>query len=979
MEDLTRKSASLWAKKSQKGEHLWLPLALHMSDSAGVAALLWEHWLAPLTKRTIAENIEGLPEGTDALEVAKQVFVFLAAVHDLGKATPVFQGKESRIWGLGDLLDEDRDQIRLNCAKLDESLYQKIKELGLGSLGSHGFPNAIKSPHALASQLLLEELANVDKSLTCIVGAHHGKPATDGMLRSQSIASYPENYAIFGYKLQWEGTQKELIDFCLSLAHCKDVLLLGKPSILSQVLLSGLIVMVDWVVSNESYFPYIGLEDEFKSLKGSRSRVLRGWSEFRLTLQSWEATNAWQNSELFSERFDFEAPNAVQEKVNDVVRAIEKPGILVLEAPMGMGKTEAALVAAEVFAQKTGCSGVFFALPTQATSNGIFPRIKAWVASLAEASWTDDNHTLMLSHGKAQFNEDFSHLKQLDHNVMQETISAVGDEEDDTVVTHSWFAGSKKAMLADFVVGTIDQLLQAALQHKHLMLRHLGLANKVVIIDECHAYDAYMSQYLGRALEWLGAYRVPVIVLSATLPPQKRRELVEAYSGKNAVVVQRQDPRKKHLPTASEPVLPAWVTSRLYPLITYTDGYLKDAKVFQKAVELKQASQRVVLKCIDDEQLVSRLQEVVVGGGCVGIIVNTVKRSQFFAKELAKIFGSENVLLFHSRFIAPDRAQKEKQLLTELGKPQNSQRPKFRIVVGTQVLEQSLDIDFDVLFSDLCPMDLLLQRIGRLHRHKHKRPELLKRPLCYVLGAVGDEFEKASRAIYGDYLLIRTRALLPKFVDLPEDIAPLVHATYGDGETSNVDAEKLQTAYEKWEGKKKEKEQKAKTFRLDKPYKGAQLTRWLNIPLNLKNEKQGEAAVRDIEASLDVIIAQELAPNDIHFLSWIESGRALPTQSILPTDLAQRLARCTVNLPPQLCRPYIIDGLIEVLEKDNLRRVPLWHRSAWLKGELFLILDCDLRLELKIPSRNPNGHAQQFVLSYSQIEGLCLEEVERDG
>ena len=155
---------------------------------------------------------------------------------------------------------------------------------------------------------------------------------------------------------------------------------------------------------------------------------------------------------------------------------------------------------------------MFFGLPTQATSNGIFSRVREWLDHI------EGEKSIRLIHGKAQLNDEFSSLPK-SRNIHG------GDE----VGVNEWFAGRKVSILDDFTVGTVDQILLAALKQKHLMLRHLGLSNKVVVIDEVHAYDAYMSVFLYRALRWLGAYKVPVVILSATLPISKRNALLEAY------------------------------------------------------------------------------------------------------------------------------------------------------------------------------------------------------------------------------------------------------------------------------------------------------------------------------------------------------------------------------------------------------------------------------------------------------------------
>ena len=273
-------------------------------------------------------------------------------------------------------------------------------------------------------------------------------------------------------------------------------------------------------------------------------------------------------------------------------------------------------------------------------------------------------------------------------------------QEAHQVQVHQWFRGNKQALLANFVIGTVDQLLLAALAQKHVMLRHLGLAGKVVIIDECHAYDTYMNCYLDRALEWLGWYKVPVILLSATLPARRRAELVEAYQQKKAV-----------------PDAP-WKTSCGYPLLTWTDG----AEVKQTAIPPDAPGKTVQLTTLTEPELPALLRRKLAEGGCAGVIVNTVKKAQKIAQLLRESLPDKEVQLFHAQFLMPDRAARENQLMARIGKGSEPERRNDLIVVGTQVMEQSLDIDLDVLVTELCPMDLLLQRIGRLHRHRRSRP-----------------------------------------------------------------------------------------------------------------------------------------------------------------------------------------------------------------------------------------------------------------
>ena len=311
----------------------------------------------------------------------------------------------------------------------------------------------------------------------------------------------------------------------------------------------------------------------------------------------------------------------------EAANTMDAPGILILEAQMGVGKTEAALAAAEILAARFGAGGIFFGLPTQATANGLFPRLLQW----AENQPDDLPRSIRLAHGMAELNEEYIRLQQRPVRVQDDWDDPEAEEQ--RVQVHQWFRGSKQALLANFVIGTVDQLLMAALCQKHVMLRHLGLAGKVVIVDECHAYDAYMNRYLDRALEWLGWYKVPVILLSATLPARRRAELIEAY-------------QQKRRPGPDAP----WKTSCGYPLLTWTDG----AEVKQTAIPPDAPGKTVQLTTLTEPELPALLRRKLAEGGCAGVIVNTVKKAQKIAQLLRESLPDKEVQLFHAQFLMPD-------------------------------------------------------------------------------------------------------------------------------------------------------------------------------------------------------------------------------------------------------------------------------------------------------------------------------------
>lgn len=250
-------------------------------------------------------------------------------------------------------------------------------------------------------------------------------------------------------------------------------------------------------------------------------------------------------------------------------------------------------------------------------------------------------------------------------------------------------------------------------------------------------------------------------------------------------------------------------------------------------------------------------------GGVVGIIVNTIKKAQDLGKRCKDFFGNDVVEILHSAFIATDRITKEMSLLCTVGK--FGKRPERKIIIGTQVIEQSLDIDFDVLITDLCPIDLLLQRIGRLQRHNRKRPDAHSEPIVYVMGF--DEnfnFDIGSETIYGKYLLIRTQYYLPETIRIPSDIPHLINKVYDTCELE-LSGELLRTYQEsrnKNYAENDKKGSKAKTYLVQSPIpigsERTDLIGWLNNSNNCDSEELEIAQVRDIKETVEVIAVKKL-------------------------------------------------------------------------------------------------------------------------
>ena len=868
-------------KASINGEK-WLPLWMHGMDTTEIMKRLLKNWLP--RQILSACNIE-------CCELEK-LSCFIALVHDIGKLTPAF------------------------AARILAHLPEKKMKLERGGLPVDAlkcYSDAGQTPHAKAGEAVLLSYG-IPAGIAAIVGAHHGKPQESGRQCIKNLNAYAKNYYESDHMREtWESLRKDFLSWALTKAGYETADEIPEPKQPTQVLLTGLLVMADWIASNESYFPYISCEENADEGEYP-ARTDFAWGKLHLP-EPWSPLSFAMDDYAFAEIFGF-SPNSVQTMVINAVNE-ESSGLFILEAQMGVGKTEAALAAAEVLASKNGSGGIFFGLPTQATANGIFPRLLNW----AENQTQDAQLAIRLAHGMAELNEEY---RSLFHGT---SIVCEDGEQNEHLIVHPWFNGRKQALLSDFVIGTVDQLLMAALKQKHVMLRHLGLSGKVVILDECHAYDAYMNQYLDRALNWLGVYHVPVIVLSATLPEQRRAAMIEAYA--NGKV---DEPDNK------------WRTERAYPLLTWTDG----RTVHQCTTAIAQASRSIEIRNLDTSCLVSQLRKLTEGGACCGIIVNTVRAAQDLARKITEEMPNAEMLLFHSRFIATDRAEKESLLLQRAGKKSTAQGRSGLIVVGTQVLEQSLDIDFDVLFTQLCPMDLLMQRLGRMFRHERMRPALCKKAICYILDW-NKEADEGSRAVYGDWLLLRTRELLPAVVHIPDSIPELVQATYqAPGDAELFDETHLR-AWEAHDNIINVKRQKAGNYRIAPPKicdgrRVATIDGWLNA--DMADGARGDAAVRDGEPNISVLAMQKHKDGRVSFPPWQEGGREVSAGHAPDDETARQIARQKLTLPLSFSLYGRDEQTIRELEDRNRRELPEWQNSGWLSGELILLLDDTLSAEL---------------------------------
>ena len=452
---------------------------------------------------------------------------------------------------------------------------------------------------------------------------------------------------------------------------------------------TGFMVFCDWIGSNTNWFP---AHTEPFAPENTAEQAIKSLNDVGIH------RHGVNQGKRFCDLFGFANPRPLQKSLIEVM---DLPGLYIVEAPMGDGKTEAALAGAYRRWSEGGERGLYFALPTQLTSNRICDRVEEFIKRVVA-----QESSLALVHGSAWLSQ--NRIRPLE----PQPLSTDAQESDNAAESNRWFSDSRRAMLAPFGVGTIDQALMAVVPVKYSALRMFGLGGKVVVIDEVHSYDPFTSALVDRLVKWLIELGGSVVVLSATLTAARRASLVAAAGA-----------REENAPED-------------YPLITK----VVTGKPVAEHIPLagtrpvdKEVSIQAILA--SDERWLNEVAQAAKSGACVLVIRNTVALAQEtyrILKEVCLQCGIEFGLI-HSRFTQADRAQNETLWTGLLGRDGSLRPRQGAILLGTQVLEQSLDIDADLLVTDLSPTDLILQRIGRLHRHQRPRPEGYETPRCILL------------------------------------------------------------------------------------------------------------------------------------------------------------------------------------------------------------------------------------------------------
>jgi CRISPR-associated endonuclease/helicase Cas3 len=936
---------------------------------------MWNRVLPLVTKRRLAKPFGldcdfpncGHTEANEncSLHKAGRMIAFLAGLHDLGKCSPPFalrgktKNETEQTRRLYDLY------ARTDC---DCETFQPAFKV------PHGYVTAMKLPSILEDEYRFPP--RFARRVSEIIGGHHGIFATGDDLRTISDF-HPEES--FGGE-PWDEARVSLFH---ELARLLDVSLDGLecsfPDLdnATSMVFAGFVSVADWIGSNADFFKCLvedstSLADHDLGKYLETSRALADKAVTDLGWKKWpRSTDLKDFHELFPK---IEHKRDLQSKAVEIASSIDSPGIFIVEALMGEGKTETAMYLADVMNAKLGTRGIFFALPTQATSDQMFGRLAGFLKHRFEE--TDHFINLMLQHGHASLSDEFiANKKQF------RKIQGIFDENESlsekypNIAAAEWFTYRKRGLLAPFGVGTVDQILFAALQTKHVFVRLFGLAHKTIIIDEVHAYDAYMSTLLCRLLEWLGAMGSPVVILSATLPKQRRTELIKAYLKGIGQDI------------GNDEMLTSTGDHDVYPRISFALQSTPEKTFNVTHLDTAMENTRsIAIEFKDEQTFVIELKQKLAGGGCAAVICNTVGRAQtiyellkndeFFAGSASD--GLPKLDLLHSRFRLKDRRDRERRSMLRFGKEGTTvpftengikvdhkvRRPDTAVLVSTQIIEQSLDIDFDIMVSDLAPADLLLQRAGRLQRHQ--RPDR-KSAFCdpetgkpkaelWILRPPLDENDDIavnekgrpelgpSGLIYDPHILIRSWFTLRGRVkiDVPADVEDLIEMVYDGGGLpldglSENDLALLTSTRPQYEAGLTGQSKQAESHYISRPYFNGHLGKLLGKP---KEEEAPElhpdsqAMTRLVEPTVQVACL------------WKKDGK------LYLDDKYRTIVDLTSKDKPAIdLQKDIIFNSVSVSSKSVVFQffdepVPVgWQRSPLLRRHRYLEFDSDGKCE----------------------------------
>ncbi|TIC82195.1 CRISPR-associated helicase Cas3' [Nocardioides sp. GY 10113] len=712
------------------------PLLAHLIDTLVVAEHLHDTWLSP-SARTRLSRLTGVGESALRPTLAR-----LAGLHDLGKANPIFQGQ---------LAHPTPDFADHMAALADAGYWVPAQDDAKGYAGEA----LVRRHEAVTGTFLTPESDDgyAQHAEAIALAGHHGHFRIADPTNTETLAyqDFLDETASGPWRDQVNAHQ-QLVE---SLTPGWQPLDAAPHSI---PILTAFICLADWVASDQ---------DAVAAGSLAAAGGGAGWEDFARVRRAWFADRvaALGTPERpignFTSTFGF-PPNALQ----DSLVARPQSGLTIVAAPMGEGKTEAALARWQV---ATDGRRLYFALPTMATADAMFDRIRSFLTTTSNVG--------ALTHSRASLNSFYAEPART-FRPIPATPDCGEDSDPSGLTPQNWFRGRHRALLSPIAVGTVDQLLSGVLKHKFNFMRLLGAFDATLVLDEVHSYDPYMAELVRRLLEWCGALGIDVILLSATLPSAQVHTYVNAYRHGLELPpvddIALSNPMHLHQPASTLGAEARTADMAVTALSDTTPAARREITLQHRTVRHGRLANAVVA------EVEALLREH--PAAKVGVIVNTVNVAQDVADRLRGSVTGLHVL--HSRMTGSQRYDATTAALEEFSK---TSRATAAVLVATQVAEQSLDVDFDVLVTQLAPAPSLLQRCGRVWRHVTTNPArpAAARPVSTPTVIVVSPLEVAWPGTL-PYTVAEMQRTWTHALDkgargrvlIPDDLAPMVDAAH---------------------------------------------------------------------------------------------------------------------------------------------------------------------------------------------------------
>lgn len=864
-----------WEKVLGKSIPFEYPLIRHLLDTAACADTIIEEVLSTQQLEILKKDLK-----VDSINELKKFITFIAGMHDIGKAHPEWQYNTLN-------LSSDHHSLN-NFLTIPEEI-NKDAEKWRHDINSGVFFNLNTSIENKHIKSLFSEIS----------ASHHGNFETFDVVSDHTL--YPIDS-------KWLNVQKNIENTILEVLNIDknffEHYVYGRKDnfVKSKILITGIVVLADWVASSSNFMEITEEQNSYEEYyEDARNKADQYLYSLGVSKPMWKKNLQW--NDIFP---NISQPNDFQQSMIDKQDLFKTNGLTLINAPMGIGKTEASLYLAAINGSSTENSGIWVNLPTQATANALFDR----AVDIHDKVFSSKENSVALLHSNASLNEAMEkqihkNYKKYTNDILQNQNISIDDSDSNSpennkssVFVSDFLVEQKTGGMSSIAISTIDQLIISALPLKHNMLRWLAISGKTIILDEIHDFDSYTFSIIKKFVAWAGSLELNIILMSASLSETSQKELLEAYAGMDKKQIDGVIP-SDGIPS------PSWVHVKKNNLkreiLSYKSEYIEPQKYVNYTLNFEYV-----------QTPLTKIQDIIQNNPNANtlVVAHTVDQAISFYREIKEKYNGE-VILLHSRMTERQKQKVLAKILKYSGKPGENTHRKAHVLVSTQIVQQSMDIDYDVMVSILSPMPEFLQRIGRVYRHdqgENRESKYNNNPQIYIIvdecikNFINDKetnkVPKSSVTPYKMWDVMMTYATLQKYTkecniqNVKKDIAALF-AMYYKTEKFYKNDEKYQNIYQKAIQEDIDKGNYGDDKSVSEPWKYRMNISGLNLTRSYTQKSHKAAETRLIDETYTVVFVKINNDGNVKIVRRVDDNGYLDT---IDYPLTMRLARKEIGL-----------------------------------------------------------------------------------